>query len=235
MVTLWPQQAPAVAMFVGLGLGFGVLEVVLLTLTQRVVPVDVLARVYGAQETVTILAMAAGALAASGLVAGLGVQGALTVTGLVLPVVALGLVGRLGVLDGGASATDADFELLRGVEPFATLPVATIESLAVRATHASVLTGDHVVRQGEPGHHFFVIKSGEVEVIESGEVRGPLGAGEYFGEIALLRGSVRTASVRARSTVGLLVLSRAEFLAAVEHPRTRHGLNRVANERLHHD
>ena len=48
---VWPEAGAAVALFVALGLGFGVLEVTLLTLTQRLIPSDVLARVYGFQET----------------------------------------------------------------------------------------------------------------------------------------------------------------------------------------
>lgn len=235
LVAVWPEQALAAGAFVALGLGFGVLEVALLTLTQRLVPSDVLGRVYGAQETVTIVAMGAGSLAAAALVAGLGETGALVVCGLALPVVALIVLGRVRLLDLGAEASDADFGLLRAVEPFATLPVATIENLAVRADHVEVSAGEHVVRQGEPGETFFVIESGEVEVVEDGVVRRREGPGDFFGEIALLRGTPRTASVVALTDLDLLALSRREFLAAVEHPRTRLGLDRTADARLHRD
>ncbi|KGN29772.1 hypothetical protein N802_11355 [Knoellia sinensis KCTC 19936] len=231
-VALWPEQASAAALFVLIGVGFGMVEVALLNLTQRLVPVDVLARVYGAQETVTIAAMAAGSLVASGLVVWLGEEGALVATGLMLPLTALVVLARRRVLDGGIRVSDDDFHLLRRIEPFATLPVATIETLAVRSSHVTVPAGDHVIQKGEPGDEFFVIESGEVEVSVNGVVRRREGPGDYFGEIALLRGTARTATVKALIPLHLLVLSRAEFLAAVEHPRTRHGLNRTAEERL---
>ena len=54
-----------------------------------------------------------------------------------------------------------------------------------------------VVTQGDVGDRYFVIESGEAEVIGDGRVVATLGAGEGFGEIALLRRSRRTATVRA--------------------------------------
>jgi len=174
-VAIWPEAGAAVALFVALGLGFGVLEVTLLTLTQRLIPSDVLARVYGLQETLTIAVMAVGSVVASGLVIALGEGGALVVSGLLLPAAAVLLIAGRRLLDTGAPASDADFELLRGVQPFATLPVATVENLAARAEQRVVTAGTEVVRQGEHGSSFFVIRAGQVDILKNGLLDGRLG------------------------------------------------------------
>jgi CRP-like cAMP-binding protein len=72
-----------------------------------------------------------------------------------------------------------------------------------------------VFRQGDAGDHYFVIESGEAEVIGDGEVVATLGPGEGFGEIALLRRIRRTATVRATSQLRLQALSSDRFLPAV--------------------
>lgn len=232
-IAVVPQGELALLMLVVLGVGFGIIDVALLILTQRLVPADVLARVYGAQETVTIAMMAAGSVVASTLVLVLGEQGALAAAGMLLPALGLALAARIKRLDTWTGASDVDFELLRGVAPFAHLPVATVESLAERSERRLALSGVDVVRQGEPGSSFYVIHEGAVEVFEDGIHRRHQGPGEFFGEIALLRDSMRTATVRATTDLELLVLDRAEFLAAISaHPRTGHGLAEIAADRL---
>ena len=74
--------------------------------------------------------------------------------------------------------------------------------------------GDVVIREGEPGDLFYVIESGEVEIL--GTTFGP---GESFGEIALLRDVPRTATVTALTDVELITLTRDNFVPAV----TGHG------------
>jgi CRP-like cAMP-binding protein len=75
--------------------------------------------------------------------------------------------------------------------------------------------GEEVVRLGEPGDRFYVIDSGSVDVYVDGRVTTRLGPGEYFGEIALLRDTPRTATVHAREDGVLLTLSRDSFVPAV--------------------
>ena len=79
----------------------------------------------------------------------------------------------------------------------------------------AVPAGAVVFRQGDVGDRWFVIESGEVEVIGDGRVVATLGAGEGFGEIALLRRSRRTATVVARGDVRLRALHSDRFLPAV--------------------
>ena len=69
--------------------------------------------------------------------------------------------------------------------------------------------------EGDHGDGFFVVEQCEVEVLIGGEHVRSLGAGASFGEIALLRGVPRTATIRATSDVRLQRLERAGFLGAV--------------------
>ena len=76
--------------------------------------------------------------------------------------------------------------------------------------------GEVVVRQGDPGTRFYVITAGEAEVLQRGRdgterVVTTLGPGRYFGEIALLRGARRTATVRALTDLNLVSLDRKDF------------------------
>jgi cytochrome P450/CRP-like cAMP-binding protein len=80
--------------------------------------------------------------------------------------------------------------------------------------------GEIVIRQGDPANHFYIIVSGEAEVVNhhpSGDdiVLGRLGPGEYFGEIGILHNRPRTATVRAIGAAELevLALARDHFLA----------------------
>ena len=87
-----------------------------------------------------------------------------------------------------------------------------------RVTHSHYEPGDYIIRQGELPASFYVIEQGEVEVLRSspdkpeGEVIATLGAGNFFGEQALLNNNqVRTASVRARTPAEIVVLGRNVF------------------------
>jgi len=77
--------------------------------------------------------------------------------------------------------------------------------------------GDVIVRQGEIGNHFYIIESGQVEVIredpgEPPKCLGVRGAGTSFGEIALLNDTPRTATVRCLTPVDVVKFARQDFL-----------------------
>jgi len=89
------------------------------------------------------------------------------------------------------------------------------------------------MRQGESGDRFFIIADGEVEASVDGRVAATLGAGEHFGEIALLRDVPRTATVTSRGNTTLLVLDRDEFISAVSgRPASREAADAVVAARL---
>jgi len=71
--------------------------------------------------------------------------------------------------------------------------------------------GDEVIREGEPGDAAYIVQSGRLEVLKQGKKIGELGDGDYFGEIALIQDSARTATVRCLSPCELTVLAGDDF------------------------
>jgi CRP/FNR family transcriptional regulator, cyclic AMP receptor protein len=99
-------------------------------------------------------------------------------------------------------------ELLRNVPLFSALDDNELESLADEFNERRFHAGDSIALEGEGGLMFFVVESGEAAVEVQGEEVGKLGAGDHFGEIALIDRRPRTATVRATSdlkTYGLPV------------------------------
>jgi predicted MFS family arabinose efflux permease len=222
----------AVLMLVVLGLGYALLESALATLVQRRASDDVLARVFGVHEALFVLGTAAGGLLAAVLVSALGVASALVVTGLALPLLALGLRKRLGRLEAAVLVPQRPFELLRALRMFAPLPIATVENMAARASMLHTAAGVEIIRQGEDGDSFYVIDEGEVDVLVDGRPVAQGRPGDCMGEIALLRDQPRMATVRTRTDVRLVVLDRQEFLAGVgSHPRSATTAAHMAHER----
>ena len=209
------------------------MEVALLTLTQRLVASDVLGRVYGVQETLGVIATALGSIGVAALVELFGVRWALLATGVVLPGFVIALRRQIGALEVGTRVPERVFELLRGLDLFAPLPMANVETLAVRCRHEAAESGAEIIHQGDHGDTFFVIEDGDIEVLKQGVVQRIEGTGEYFGEIALMHDTPRTATVFAKTAVQLLAIDRADFLAAVgSHPRSQHYAERIASERF---
>jgi len=81
------------------------------------------------------------------------------------------------------------------------------------ATGRRVPAGTVVVREGEPGDEFFVIVDGLAAVRHDDEFVHVLGPGDFFGELAIIDGRERTATVEAATDLQLLVISAADFNA----------------------
>ena len=214
-LALWPNVAVAFVLIAVVGVGDTLVDVAALTLLQRAVAHDVLARVFGALETLVVGAMGLGAMAAPLLVDAFGERGALAATGAVLPLLGALLWRRVRAIDARAAAPDARLALLASVPMFAPLPRAVLEPLAERLVPLAVAGGDLVFREGDPGDRFYVVCEGEVDVAVDGRPVRTLGPGDYFGEIALLRDVPRTATVTGRGRAELFALDRDEFIAAV--------------------
>lgn len=83
-----------------------------------------------------------------------------------------------------------------------------------RVSHAYYQPGEYVFRQGDPAASFYAIEKGEVEVVLEGEeerLLAVLGPGDFFGEMALVLDAPRSASVRARSAVEVVIMGREVF------------------------
>lgn len=94
---------------------------------------------------------------------------------------------------------------------FGGLSATEVDLLLTRLVPVAVETGETVIRQGEPGDRFYVVRSGSLEVLRDGARIAVLGAGDAFGEIALLHRIPRTATVRALGASSLLALEAEDF------------------------
>ncbi len=110
----------------------------------------------------------------------------------------------------------APIDALRRVPLFEDLDDAELQSIADLMNEANVPAGVIVTAEGGPGDGFFVIESGEAEVTVDGEPHGTMSAGDHFGEIALLLGSNRTATVTASTELRCYALTPWDFRTLVE-------------------
>lgn len=106
-------------------------------------------------------------------------------------------------------------QLLRRVPLFSDLDNRELEQIAGSMKRRQFSAGQEIAREGESGVGFFVIQDGNAKVSVHGDERRRLGPGDYFGEIALLRGVPRTATVTAETDVMLQTLERDVFIPAV--------------------
>ena len=90
-----------------------------------------------------------------------------------------------------------------------------LEELRARASRMQVAAGDEVFHEGDPGAVFFVVLAGTLVVNIGGEDVYDIGPGDWFGELGLLRGRNRTATVRASTAAILLSVPGDSFLIAV--------------------
>jgi CRP-like cAMP-binding protein len=109
-----------------------------------------------------------------------------------------------------------------------------IDGVARGADRVDVAAGEDVFQQGDDPDSFYVIDEGQVDVIGDGRVIRTLDAGDGFGEIAVLRDSSRTATVRARTPLRLYSLDRDRVRSTVSGYRSSaHVADAVVHERLH--
>jgi MFS family permease len=223
----------AVVLLAVVGVGNTLVDVTGITLLQRAVPDDVLGRVFGVLEGIIWGTIGIGAVIAPALISGLGARGALVAGGLLLPVMTALTWPRLVRLDEAAMVPAEELGLLRSVPILAPLEAATLETLALRARRVRFAAGAEVTRQGEPGERFYVIAAGEADVLRDGHKVRREGPGEFFGEIALLRPTPRTATVQAVTELELLALGRDDFVPAVTgHPESAAQADAVIAARL---
>jgi MFS family permease len=233
-IGLWQEVAVAVVGLAVMGVGNTFVDVAGLTLVQRTVPDDVLARVFGVIQMLWMASMGIGAAIVPVLISWLGVKTTLVATGAFLPVLVLLLGAAVAKIDASATAPNAtELRVLASVPIFAPLPGASLEHLAARLVPLRLGPGEVIVREGDAGDRFYIVVEGEVEVSQYDRVVSELGPGGYFGEIALLRDVPRTATVTARTDVVLYALDRDDFLASVTgHPQSAEAAETVMSARL---
>jgi hypothetical protein len=206
---------PAMLLLAVAGMVGAIVMVCARTLLQRSVDDRLLTRVMAVQESTAQLGLALGAGIAPLLVAWISPRGALVALGLGVAFVVAAAAWPVRRLDARSVFRAQESAVLRTVPYFDLLPAFELERLAAKSRWRDVPAASDVVRQGEPGHEFFVVDQGDLVVWVDGVERNRLTAGDNFGEIALLRDVARTATVRSLTPARLLVVSGRDFLAAV--------------------
>jgi MFS family permease len=208
-----------VAMAIASG-GALLLETVATTLFQRVVPDAIRGRALGGMETAAVIAYAAGSFvipivgAAEPELTLIACGAAMAVAG----VVSVMLLGHYAIQE---PAPDPQRRRLADAPLFAGLAPARLETAMRAALIVPVAAGERIIRQGDVADRYYVIDEGEFEVTQVPEGGGDervlrrLGVGDGFGEIGLLSGVPRTASVSALGAGRLIALERDAFFELV--------------------
>ena len=107
-------------------------------------------------------------------------------------------------------------DTLKKVPLFAGLDDRELSQIASSMRERRFSEGDTLTQEGAGGAGFFVVEDGHADVSVSGEQRGTIGPGDYFGEIALLTGSDRTATITATSDMVCWGMTPWDFRPLVE-------------------
>jgi len=107
-------------------------------------------------------------------------------------------------------------EFLKEVEGFKHLTPNELTQIAEHMTKRHYMPGEIVIREGDTGHELFLVSEGAVTVMRSGGEVARLGPGDFFGELALMSGAPRNATVVAADPVEAYVLGETDFHAAIE-------------------
>jgi CRP/FNR family transcriptional regulator, cyclic AMP receptor protein len=116
-----------------------------------------------------------------------------------------------------AGVASARVQLLQRVPLFQEMDERDLEPVAGGLREVTFEPGQEVTTEGGGGVGFFVIQEGEASVTIGGEQRRTLGAGDYFGEIALIAKSDRTATITADTQLRCLGMTSWDFRPLVEH------------------
>ena len=124
-------------------------------------------------------------------------------------------------------------DVLAEVPLFAGLSKDDLREVGSLATRLSLSKGWELTRQGGRGHEFIIVLEGTVDVLIDDEVVATCGAGNFFGEIALLEDGQRVATVVAKTDVVIDVIGRGEFsMLMAEYPQIGETVRAAMEQRL---
>lgn len=223
----------AIAMLGVVGLSNAIFDVGLYTLLQRAAPNQARVGVMGLLDSGVSASAALGGLVASALVTSFGIQAALVAAGSILPIAAIISLPFLRRAELRTAGQVDKARALRADPLLGLLSLSIAEELAAVLEPVAFDDGAALIREGEPGDHYLIVTSGQVQVSQAGRALRRLGPGAGVGEISLLRDVPRTATVRAIGPVTAYALERSAFLAAVTgHSAARSTADTIVEERL---
>ena len=204
-------HSPALAFAVQVFRGASTLivDVLAVTALQRAVRSDQLARVFGAFFAFFLSAIALGTVITPAVVSALGLDGGLWVLAAAPAALAIAGFPALRAIDRETASRARELEpkvaVLERLEIFATASRPILERLAAAESEVSFDAGTVIVAEGDPADALYVLVEGEAQVSARGERGGPeqlirvMTGPTYFGEIGVLEGIPRTATVTART------------------------------------
>ena len=233
-----PVRSPALAsaLQVASGVGMVIVDVLAITSLQRDVPGDVLSRVFGIFDTLVLGTIMLSSVLAGILVAHASITVALVAVGAGVP--ALGLIGLPTLLRADRRSAAAAERLRPWVALLSELDLlvgadrTTLERLAAAATEVVLPAGETVIREGEEADALWILERGELSVSAGSRELEPVRAPGYVGELGLLHGIPRTATVRTRQESTLLRIGGQDFLDALQSGRPSPSLLAVAGARM---
>ena len=131
---------------------------------------------------------------------------------------------------------NAKIELIKSVPLFSSCSKKELAAIAAQADELVVPEGKTLTKQGDRGREFMVIVDGSAEVRKNGRRVNLLGSGDFLGEIALISGGPRTATVTTTSEVDILVLTDRAFRQLTKQmPSIHKSVVQALSERLQAD
>ena len=197
------------------GVGNAMEDVYGLSVVDRLLPDHLAARAWTTFWSVAAAMVTGGSLLGPRLVVWLGLRSSMVLTGAVLLTLALVAMLPLRRVDAVVGEQPDHLDLVRGVAELAPLPSMSLERLARALRPRDVEDGEFVMEEGAAADAFALVADGTLEVRQGGAVLRRLHRGDGFGEIGLLMGRPRTASVIAVGRASVLWLDAEAFVSAV--------------------
>ena len=235
----WPMLA--FTLQVASGVGMVVVDVLALTSLQRDLPSNVLSRVLGVFDTLVLGGILLASVATGILLAYSGVNVALIAVGAGIPAIALTGLPTLLRADRNSAAVANRLrprvELLSMLDLLAGVSHSTLERLAAAAEEVVLPAGRVVIGEGGEPDALWILARGELSVCTRGSGPAtrelpPVTAPGYVGELGLLHGIPRTATVRTQVECTLLRIDGPEFLSALQASRPSAALLSIAGTRM---
>lgn len=179
---------------------------------QSLVPLAMSGRVLGTLEGVGCLATAAGVWVTAYMIDRWSVSTSLLVLAAFIAAGAVVLAWSVLRTDAEVTTARQRVDSIDKVALFRPLPNSLRERIATQIDTVEVPSGEVVAYQGEYGDEFYVVEDGRLDVSVGGKYVGTLGPDDFFGELALISDTPRTATVRAASDCRLWTLPRNAFL-----------------------
>lgn len=206
----------ALALVAAWGIGMAVSDVATSSILYRLIKTPLIPRVTGTIESAKLALEGLGGFLAPFIASTIGIRAALLIAAFPLPLIVAGGWRTLHRVDATAGERALVLDMLHRAPCLRFLDMVSLDALSGRIKPMVVPgAGVEIVRQGDPGDRFYVVREGRAEVLIDGFVVSVITRGQSFGERALLRHTPRAATVRSLTSMRLLVLLRTDFLAAV--------------------